>query len=65
MSKEIKRKFGVKRISSMLLELTCKECGYRAGIHQTGGACPSIDINTGKRLPKRDPVMYLGREKRV
>ena len=47
MSKECKRKFGVKRISKFNLDLICEDCGRRAGLHY-GSDCPIIDIQTGK-----------------
>ena len=52
MSKECKRKFGVKKISRWNLDLICKDCGYRAGLHY-GSDCPKIDIETGKPLKNR------------
>ena len=49
MSKILMRKFGVKRIGRWNLDLVCKECGQRAGLHY-GSNCPKIDIKTGKKF---------------
>ncbi len=47
MSKALKRKFGVKQIIGESRQLTCIECGQRAGLHY-GSKCPIIDLKTGK-----------------
>ena len=47
MSKECKRKFGVNKITRFNLDLICKDCGRRAGLHYSAD-CPTIDIDTGK-----------------
>ena len=50
MSKECKRKFGVKRISRFNLDLICKDCGLRAGLHH------------GSECPTKSEVLYEGRD---
>ena len=47
MSKELKRKFGVKQIIGGSREMLCKECGQRAGLHY-GSDCPTVNLKTGK-----------------
>jgi hypothetical protein len=43
-SKELKRKFGVKQIIGESRELICADCGHRAGLHYNSD-CPKIKPN--------------------
>ena len=42
MGKVLQRKFGVKQIIGESRNLTCRECGQRAGLHY-GSECPKIE----------------------
>ncbi|HDZ77095.1 MAG TPA: hypothetical protein ENH41_03330 [Candidatus Omnitrophica bacterium] len=44
MSKTLKRKFGVRKIIGESRNLTCSECGHRAGLHH-GSDCPNTPKN--------------------
>ena len=56
LSRKCKRKFGVNKITRWNLDLICKECGYRAGLHYDCD-CPKIDIETGKLLKVKVGVL--------
>ena len=53
MSKELKRKFGVKRIGRWSLDLLCRDCGRRAGLHY-GSTCPTVNLKTAKPFTSTD-----------
>ena len=47
MSNECKQKFGVEVITGASLDIVCKKCGFRLGLH-CGTKCPTTDMLVGE-----------------